>query len=137
MDPTNFNVETVFEAMAGGLINLSWRRNSKGVQDINRRGPRGNTPTCRCDELDIDVVARLPAVQSHGRAEQLIPVAFIRFGACRFPQSCLIQKKKLKEIRETRGAKAEVRTPDSLNFIVIADLGGRRSLSLSLRPSFS
>jgi hypothetical protein len=54
MDPTNFNVETVLEAMAGGLINLSWQCNSKGVQDINRRSPR---------ELDIDVVARLRTVQ--------------------------------------------------------------------------
>jgi hypothetical protein len=41
MDPTNFNVETVLEAMVGRLINLSWQCNSKGVQDINRRSPRG------------------------------------------------------------------------------------------------
>jgi hypothetical protein len=64
--------------------------------------------------------------------QQLIPVAFIRFGACRFPPSYFVSE--LTDPKNKRDAKAEVRTPDSLSFIVIAD-GQRQTLTLAFSHS--
>lgn len=87
MDPTNFNVETVLEAMAGGLIRLSWRcryKQKKSSGGTHQVAVAVNWISISISMSSLACLRVQPAQQGRGsRAEQLIPVAFIRFGACR------------------------------------------------------